>query len=438
MSVNPTERRARVFVVEDEALIAMELEDRLTGLGYVVAGTASRGEKALELIPASAPDVVLMDIRLAGALSGIETAQRLRPLTHVPVIFLSAYSDEALLRQAGTVLPFGYLVKPFEERELHATIQMALYKHQMERALRESNVRLEEKVRERTAELARSRESLAVTLDSIGDAVLTTDAEGAITLMNPAAEDLTDWPHDDAIGLPLNQILHLINEETREPIALPMRIVLATGQRQFLPAGTSLVTRIGGERSVSGNTAPIREAGRIAGVIVVLREETGIGQGSAQPGNEQSTNLLHEHLHTFETLASQAPVGIVYMNADACCEYVNARYCELRGINHAEAIRTHWLTGVHPDDSPRVFEEWERARALNAPFECECRFLHPDGRIVQTLALATPVRNPEDTITGYIGTLTNLPTSRAPHDATLTTDTQSTPPDPARTLAPEE
>ena len=147
----------KVFVVEDEALIAMELQDRLSMLGYVVAGTASRAEEAVEAILEAKPDLVLMDVRLAGVMTGIDAAARLREKTDVPVIFLSAYSDAELLRQAGTVEPFGYLVKPFEERELHASIQMALYRHRMEKALRESHARLEERVAQRTAELARSR-----------------------------------------------------------------------------------------------------------------------------------------------------------------------------------------------------------------------------------------------------------------------------------------
>jgi PAS domain S-box-containing protein len=140
---------ARIFIVEDEALIAMQIADSLASLGYDVAGT-------LGAIGNSRPDVVLMDIHLAGSLSGIDTAIRLRARSDVPVIFLTAYSDNELLRQAGEVDPYGYLVKPFDPRELHAMIQMALYKYRMEHALREANEQLEQKVRERTAELTAS------------------------------------------------------------------------------------------------------------------------------------------------------------------------------------------------------------------------------------------------------------------------------------------
>lgn len=401
----------RVFVVEDEALIAMELRDRLTDLGYVVCGSASRGEQALELISTSAPDLVLMDVRLAGSLSGVDTAKRLRHQLDVPVIFLSAYSDAEVLREASEVQPFGYLVKPFDERELHATIQVALYKYRMDRALRESHARLEEKVRQRTAALAQSRESLAVTLDSIGEAVLTTDANGVITLMNPAAVDLTDWSQNEAVGQPASEVLRFINAHTREPVVLPMRIVLATGQRQFLPKDTILIARNGGERSISDSAAPIRDAaGRIVGMVLVLRDETEARWTDLQRREaEDCFRRLKTSLEMFETLAALSPVGIVRTDAAAQCEYVNERYCEMLGIRRDEALGSSWLrTTLHEEDRDRVMKEWDRAVQLEQAFHCNCRFVRPDGRIVFALAQSVPIRDAQGTITGYIGTLTDV------------------------------
>ncbi len=264
-----------VFVVEDEALIAMELTDRLRSLGYSVSGTASRGEQALETIASTRPNVVLMDIHLAGKLTGIETAARLREWSDVPVIFLSAYSDAELLRQAGEVEPFGYLVKPFEERELNATIRMALYRSRMERALREANARLDEKVRERTAELAKSRENLAVTLKSIGDAVLATDAQGMITSLNPVAEQLTGWTEAEALGRPIAEVFRIVNEHTREPAVVSVNKVLTTGRTQTLADQTVLISRNGSELSIADSAAPMRDASsRITGAVLVFRDET--------------------------------------------------------------------------------------------------------------------------------------------------------------------
>lgn len=274
-ALEPPQRRTSIFIVEDEALISMELQDRLTTLEYTISGTASRGEEAVEAILASGPDLVLMDVRLAGAMSGIDTAHRLRDRSDVPVIFLSAYSDAELLSQAGAVEPFGYLVKPFEERELHASIQMALYRYRMDRALRDAYAQLEERVKERTGELARSREDLAVLLDSIGDAVLATDASGRVTRLNPVAQQLTRWSEADAMGRPVADVFRVINEETREPAVIPVDRVLATGERQTLANHTSLISRDGGEVSIADSAAPIRDAaGHIVGAVLVFRDET--------------------------------------------------------------------------------------------------------------------------------------------------------------------
>ncbi|MBK7396595.1 MAG: PAS domain S-box protein [Myxococcales bacterium] len=132
---------ARVFVVEDEALIAMELVDRLQELGYVVCGRALRGDQALERIPAAEPDLILMDINLGAGPSGIEVAERLRASSDVPVLFLTAYSDAELAERAAQTGSFGFLVKPFQPHALRANIEMALALRVADRTVRESEAR---------------------------------------------------------------------------------------------------------------------------------------------------------------------------------------------------------------------------------------------------------------------------------------------------------
>ena len=141
---------ASIFLAEDEALIAMELAARLNSLGYAVCGTAARGEDLLRYILKTQTDLILMDINLAGELDGIDTASRLRQNHDLPVVFLTAYSDPNLLERAKQASPFGFLVKPYNESELNATIQIALHKHRSEAALRLSIESLEQQVRERT------------------------------------------------------------------------------------------------------------------------------------------------------------------------------------------------------------------------------------------------------------------------------------------------
>ncbi len=140
--MSPSEPRIRVFIVEDETIVAQDLLRMLETLGYEPAGTAVSGEQALSRIDAGRPDIVLMDIALQGEQDGIETADEIRRRFRLPVIFLTALGDIPTLQRAKRTEPFGYLFKPFEQREIHAAIEMALYKHAMEETLRESEAKL--------------------------------------------------------------------------------------------------------------------------------------------------------------------------------------------------------------------------------------------------------------------------------------------------------
>ena len=132
--------KARLLLVEDEAIVAADLAIRLAQLGYEVVGSANCGERALALAQQLRPDLVLMDIRLQGPLDGIEVAQDLRARFQMPVVFLTAYGEDAILQRAQAVEPLGYILKPIEDRELRIVIEMALYKHQAELKLQASEV----------------------------------------------------------------------------------------------------------------------------------------------------------------------------------------------------------------------------------------------------------------------------------------------------------
>ena len=130
--------KATLLVVEDEAFIALEIKTRLQSMGYGVCGVVSRGVEAIQQAEAIRPDLVLMDIRLKGEMSGIEAAAVIRERTRIPVVYLSSHADEETLEQAKWTAPYGYLLKPFQEKDLRIGIEMALHKHAMERQLLES------------------------------------------------------------------------------------------------------------------------------------------------------------------------------------------------------------------------------------------------------------------------------------------------------------
>ena len=150
----------KIMIVEDEYIMALELEDRLRDWGYLVSAAVSSGEEAIKKAAETELDLVLMDIHLKGNVDGVEAAEQIKARHEIPVIYMTAYSDEQTLQRAKITEPHGYILKPFEERELRILIEMALYKHQVEKELKQYRDHLEELVTERTTDLVRSNEQL--------------------------------------------------------------------------------------------------------------------------------------------------------------------------------------------------------------------------------------------------------------------------------------
>ena len=131
----------RILIVEDEAIVAKNLANGLRKLDYTIVATVSSAEEAIQLAGETDPDLVLMDIGLRGEVDGIEAADQIRAQFDIPVVYLTAYADDQTLQRAKVTAPFGYVVKPFRLEEVHSSIQMALYKHEMEARLRASEER---------------------------------------------------------------------------------------------------------------------------------------------------------------------------------------------------------------------------------------------------------------------------------------------------------
>jgi two-component system, response regulator PdtaR len=194
-----------IFIVEDELIVADDIRLTLENLGYTVAGISRTGETAVSQMPGHKPDLVLMDIQLAGTMDGIETADWIRTHLGIPVIFLTAHADDTNLGRAKVTEPYGYIVKPFDERELHSSIEMAIYKHRMEKKAREN---------ERT---------IRALADALPDAVLLLDQDQKIIALNESmAQRLGQSPASfigsdirsrvPGGGLPVQGLMHL--EET--------------------------------------------------------------------------------------------------------------------------------------------------------------------------------------------------------------------------------
>ncbi|HEX3034957.1 MAG TPA: response regulator [Thermodesulfobacteriota bacterium] len=247
----------KILIVENEEVIAADIEEKLEDLGYNVSAIVSSGEEAIKKTEETRPDLVLMDIVLKGDMDGIESAKQIRTHFDIPVIYLTAYADDTTLERAKITEPFGYILKPFEERELEAAIKMALHKHQIERKIKESS------------------SWFCTTLKSIGDAVIVTDTNGFISFMNSVAETMTGWTQDEAIGKDLIKVLNIIDEETRTPIENPIKKVLREEVTVNLDSGKVLLAKDGMERFITDSAAPIKDdKGKIIGVVLVFMDIT--------------------------------------------------------------------------------------------------------------------------------------------------------------------
>ncbi len=152
--------KANILIAEDDGIVAMDIKSRLKNLGYSVSAIVSSGKEAVKKVKENHPDLVLMDIVLKDEMDGIEAADKIRTQFRVPVVYLTAYADDKLLARAKITEPFGYIIKPFEDRELHSAIEIALYKHKAEEALQKAHDGLEKRVRERTFDLNKANEQL--------------------------------------------------------------------------------------------------------------------------------------------------------------------------------------------------------------------------------------------------------------------------------------
>jgi PAS domain S-box-containing protein len=250
-------KKAKILVVEDEGIIAEDLKRNLINMGYEVPSVVSSGEEAIKKAIAFSPDIVLMDIVLQGAIDGIEAAGKISSCCNIPVIYLTAYGDKKTLERAKITEPFGYIIKPFEERELHSIIEISLYKHSMERKLQERE------------------EWLSTTLRSIDSAVITTDTKGCVKSMNPVAEALTGYMQEQAEGKNIEEVFRIVSEDTDEELENPVQRVLREGIIVGFAEHTVLIDRDGNKIPIDESGSPIRDKdGNPMGSVLTFRNIT--------------------------------------------------------------------------------------------------------------------------------------------------------------------
>jgi hypothetical protein len=241
--------KKQILVVEDEGLIADDIQRRLERLGYAVPAIASSGEEALRFARGTAFDLVVMDIRLQGEMDGIATAQVLKDELQTPVVYLTAHADPDTVSRATTTEPLGYILKPIGDLNLRSTVQIALYRHEMELRVRASEA------------------WLSTTLRSVGEGIVATNEAGEIVFVNAVAERLTGWTAGEAMGRPLMDVLRLNEESTGRAAGNPI-LDLSPGERRSY----ALMSKTGASTPVEISCSENRSEEETLGSVMVVQD----------------------------------------------------------------------------------------------------------------------------------------------------------------------
>jgi two-component system cell cycle sensor histidine kinase/response regulator CckA len=292
---------ARILVVEDESIVALDIQKILSEMGHEVPSPVVNGKDCIESASQCCPDLVLMDIRIRGDQDGIATATILRDRFDVPIVYLTAHADDETISRAKITAPFGYLLKPFKSAELKSVIEIALSKHDMERKIR------------------RREKWLSTSLQAVGDAVIAVNKAGEIFFMNAAAESITGYLQKDVEGKKLIDVMPLINEKTRELVQTPIIRILKEKKILNLPSHTSLISQQY-EWPIEKSAAILDDSGELSGAVIVFRSEERDRARIAQQ------SAIADRLTSLGSLVSGVaheinnPLAVVVANATFVCE----------------------------------------------------------------------------------------------------------------------
>jgi PAS domain S-box-containing protein len=313
--------KGKVLIVEDEPIVALDLQQEIEAFGCEVVGTAESADEALMAVERNRPDLALMDVRIAGSMDGIQTARLLRSMYQVPVIFLTSYSDDSTITRAARELPYGYLTKPFQRGELKASLRVALHKAKLD-------------ARRRSA-----HEAMEATVGSMREGVLTISLAHEVQFMNLAAQEITGIKLADARGKKLYDVLNL-SDNGQKPLA-----ALDNGADAAAFEGFGLSLRQTGTSRVlvDFSVTPLADArGRRTGFVATLRD-------AAERLRTQAVEEAFDEVRSFD----QAPMAMVQLDGEGNIVRVNEALLQESGIP-AEMLLGRSLTGLSMDPDPRI------------------------------------------------------------------------------------
>ncbi|OPX64451.1 PAS domain S-box protein [Methanoregula sp. PtaB.Bin085] len=360
---------ARILIIEDERIVAEDLRFTLEQLGYTVAGSVATGEEAVEQAKTLAPDIILMDIFLAGTMDGIAAAETIRASADIPVIFLTAFVDPKIMEKAKITQPYGYILKPYEERELHTVIEIALYKHSADRQLRTMNEELERRVLERTVALNDQVRFLQQLIDTIPSPVFYKDRSMKYLGCNRVFESYVGLPKDAIIGKTVDEILppdiaRLTHEKDEYLLS---HEGIQVYQLRFPHPDKSVRDMLMRKATFGGNgTVP-------AGIIGVMVDIT---------DRIRMEEALRESEKRFRAVVQDQSELIYRFRVDRVVLFANRAFLEFFRREEKDTVGYIYRLPVHPEDADAVAAHFASLVPARPSGMIEYRCLGPGGKVL--------------------------------------------------------
>ncbi|MEM8954944.1 MAG: response regulator [Verrucomicrobiota bacterium] len=345
----------RILVVEDDGIVGRDLQETLVRHGYSVPHVAPTGERAIELVAQTAPDLVLMDISLGGRLDGIDVAARIQDSHGTPVIYITGGADDETQHRAQMTGPYGFLVKPFAEEDLMEAVKAALERY-------DSIQRLEA-----------SERRFVSTLRSISEGVISTDLAGNITFVNPVAERLTGWSSIEACGRPLGDVFTV-----RDADGGKVKSLAWSGVDRNAIRSVALVARDGTIVPIEDSTAPIKDdAGGLTGLVVVFRRRRLFDREGSEGEGEDERSISEGEDEQLVQMVESIVDPMFTMDADWRITYVNSQATGYFGRDRESVIGRAFWDDFSRDVRELYFGEFLKARETGQPHTFE---MHHEAR----------------------------------------------------------
>lgn len=375
--------KGKVFVVEDDQVMMSFIQELLIGEDYQIVGSSETGEDAILSITQLCPDIILMDIELAGYLDGVETAERIRDSYLCPIIFMSGLSDKETVKRTMNNEAYGYLIKPFKARELIITLELTLYKYHSERAIKQK------------------QETLSQTLKYLGEGLIVADRKMITQLVNPITSQLLKLEEKEIIGKPLtdvlkvedmstNQLFLAINDLQRWPLAV----------NQVYETNTILINSMGDKIPIYLNINCFYSTDDVLeGFIIVFRDL------SIHLKNQQQIERLSQAIH-------HNPIGIMILDPQGVVEYINPKFSEISGYSEADLLSKSLSTLLNEIKDREKNEILLEHIKNKEEWKTNYRSHRKDGSIYWENIILTPIKDEHQEVINYVLIKEDITTSK--------------------------